>query len=245
MSHVAVDHQIQRLRLEERHGQGLDDAARESGEARVRRRARPAERQRHLGLALDEIEGREMAADRLCHARRVDLAAERDPGLQHLEVLARQEPAGIGDVDGVARELHAVLRGSDRRGADALARRQHRIRQGALIDALAQRLSESLAQIAEIVRLAPVDVLPHAAREHHARDAFHGVERLGEPQRVNKGGSGTARESGDERIGHPRRHALDVGIAHCGAEAPIEAGVLRQLFAGGIEAGEPKTGDRP
>src|SRR5205085_8973002 len=61
---VAVEDEHQRLRLLDGARQRVEDAARERGKARIRRRPLPLERERHVGLALDEVERLEVLVDR-------------------------------------------------------------------------------------------------------------------------------------------------------------------------------------
>src|SRR5262249_34955016 len=84
-------------------------------------------------------------------------------GLEHLKVAPGKQRPGVGDVDRVARELHAVLGGSQRRGADALARRQQRPGQGARVEPAPERRPQEAAEVAEVSRLAAIDVLAHTA----------------------------------------------------------------------------------
>ena len=91
--------------------------------------------------------------------------------LQHLQIAARQQRAGIGDGAGVAGKLHAVFRGAERGGADAFAGRQQRPGQGAGVEALAHRVAEPAAHVAEVAVLAAVDVFADAAGKHDAVDA--------------------------------------------------------------------------
>src|SRR3954469_14789540 len=60
---VAVEHEIDRLLALDGGGETVADAVGERGNALVGRRAEPAQRQRYLALAFDQIEGGEMRAD--------------------------------------------------------------------------------------------------------------------------------------------------------------------------------------
>ena len=177
-----------------------------------------------------------MTADRLRYASRVDRAGQVHVGLQHLQVLARQQHAGVGDVDRVTGELHAVFGSADGRGADAFPRGQQRVRQLARVHAPAHRGAQAPAEVTEIARLAAVDILGHAAREHHAREPFEGLERLGEPKRRHLCLRWILRERREERIGHPVRDTPDLIVGHGSADRPFDAGIPRELLAGGIQA---------
>ena len=238
MRDVAVEHEEDGLRIEQRHGERLDDAARERGKAPVGGRALPAERERHFRLALLQVECLEVAADRLRHARRVDIAGQRNVGLQDLQVLARQERGGIRDVDRVAGELHAVFGRADGGRADALARGQQHIGKLSGIDALPHREPEALAEVAEVARLAAIDVFGDAPREHHARDSLDGLERIGEPQRVDRLRRADLRKRRDEAVGHPGRNAIHLALGRASADAPVDSRIRRQLPSRGIEASE-------
>src|SRR5947199_391263 len=100
----------------------------------------------------------------------VDRALEGHRGLEHLEILSRQQLARLRDVYRVSGQLHAVLRSAERCRADALPRRQQPPGQAPFVDTPAQRSPEPPAQIAEIALFTAVDVLADAAREH---DAFY------------------------------------------------------------------------
>src|SRR5882672_5055274 len=190
LSDVAVDHNVYRRALREGVLQPARYPGRERGDALVRRRALPAQRERGLGLALDQVESREVGADGASERVGVDALAAGVVRLQHLQVAPRQKRARVGDVDGVAGELHAVLGRAERGGADALARRQQRPGQGTRVELVAQRQPEQPAHIAEVAGLAAVDILTHTAREHHAVDAAQIGKRLGEEQRADGLGHG-------------------------------------------------------
>src|SRR5262249_29205169 len=124
-------------------------------------------------------------------------------GLEDLQVLARQQVRRAGDVDRVPGKLDAVFGSANRRRANALTRWKQRMREATRVDALAQRHSETPAQVEEIALLASVHVLADAAGEHHAGDALDGIERIREPQGLDLLRRGTLRERRDDRIGHP------------------------------------------
>ena len=111
-----------------------------------------------------------MAADRVGERLRVDDLLALKRRLDDLQIAPRQQPARIGDVAGVAAELHAVGRSAQRGGADAFAGRQQRPGQRAGIDAPAYGVAEPASHVAEIARLAPIDEFADAAGEHHAVD---------------------------------------------------------------------------
>ena len=110
-----------------------------------------------------------MGADRLRERVGIDGFGERERRLQHLKIAARQQRAGIGDVARVAGELDAVFGGAERGRADAFAGGQQRPGQRALIEALADRAAETASHVAEIARLAAVDVFGDAARGDRRR----------------------------------------------------------------------------
>src|SRR4029077_20422461 len=112
--------------------------------------ALPAQRQRHLALAFDQVEGGEMRADCLSEPLRVDHLLALISRLQHLQIAPRQELAGFGDVAGIAAELHAVFGGAERGGADALAGWQQRPRQRAGIEAAPYGAAEAAPHVAEV-----------------------------------------------------------------------------------------------
>ena len=58
------------------------------------------------------------------------------------------------------------------------------------IDAPADRAAQAPPEVAEVALLAAVDVFGDAAREHHAGDALDGLERIGEPERIDGRGRG-------------------------------------------------------
>jgi len=111
-----------------------------------------------------------VAADRRGELVGVDRALEAHRGLEHLEILSRQQLARLRDVYRVSGQLHAVLRSAERGRADALARRQQPPGQAPFVETPAQRSPEPPAQVAEIALFAAVNVLTDAAREH---DAFY------------------------------------------------------------------------
>ena len=146
------------------------------GQARIGGGALPAEGERDLAGALGQIEGFEMLSDCMGERIRVDVVGAGEIRLQDLEVALRQERLRVGDVDGVAAELDGIFRRAEGGGADAFAGREQRPGQGAAVELLAQRFSEQAAEVAEIARLAAVDELGDAAREHHAAEVTAGVE---------------------------------------------------------------------
>ena len=158
----------------------MADAFGERRDALVRRRTLPAQRKRDLALALDQVEGGEVGADRLGKRSRVNLLFADEGRLQHLEIAPRQELARLGNIAGIAGELHAVLRGTERSSADTFAGRQERPRQRAGIDADADRASEPAAHVAEVAGLAAVDIFADAAGEHDAVDPAEIEDRIGE-----------------------------------------------------------------
>src|SRR3954466_16033262 len=121
---VAVEHEIDRLLALDGGGETAADAVGEGGNALVGRRAEPAQRQRHLALAFDQIEGGEMRADGRGELVRLDHLLAHVRGLQHLQIAARKQHARFRDIAGVAAELYAVFGRPERGGADALTGRQ-------------------------------------------------------------------------------------------------------------------------
>src|SRR5262249_45369710 len=69
---VVVEHNVERLPAFDGGGEAVADALGEGQNALVGRRTLPAQRERHLALAFDEIEGGEMRADRLGELVRID-----------------------------------------------------------------------------------------------------------------------------------------------------------------------------
>src|SRR6476660_9253162 len=61
---IAVEHEIDRLLALDGGGETVTDALGKSESALVRRRAQPAQGQRHFTLAFDQVEGGEVRADR-------------------------------------------------------------------------------------------------------------------------------------------------------------------------------------
>jgi hypothetical protein len=86
--------------------------------------------------------------------------------LDHLQVLARQELSGTGEIDRVAGELNAVLRRAQRRGPDALAGRQQLQRQLPGVEPVAHLAAEPSSKVAEVALFTAVHVFAHAAGEH-------------------------------------------------------------------------------
>ena len=121
---TSVEHDVERLFPGNGLRQAPRDPLREGKDALVGRRAEPAQRQRHLGLAFGQIEGGEMAADGGRKLFGIDDLVANIGRLHHLEIAPRQQRAGIGDGAGVSGKLNAVFRGAERGGADALAGRQ-------------------------------------------------------------------------------------------------------------------------
>src|SRR5947207_8652032 len=124
---VAVQHDVERLAPRDALGKAAADTLSETGEALVGGRALPAEGERDLALLLD-VEGDDVAADRLRDLLRIDGLLADVRRLQDLQIAARQQHAGRRDVTRVAAELHAVFGRAQRGGADAFVRRQQRPR---------------------------------------------------------------------------------------------------------------------
>ena len=201
-------------------------------------RTAPAEREREFRVAFDDIEAAKVVPNGGCDRRGIDHVVQRHGRLDDPQIPARQEHPWTRDVDRVSRQLHAVLRGADRRGADALARREQRKRETPCHQTLANRTSEAAAQVTEIAFFAPVNVLAHAAREHHALDTRCRAERVGQPQSLDLRWCRVLREHSHERVGHPRRDALDVVLAYLLAEVPAATRKGGKTPAGRVEACE-------
>lgn len=75
LRHVAVEHEVERLSALDRGCKPASDALRERRNAFVGRRPLPTQSQRHLALALDQIEGGEVRTDRLRQFMRLDRLA--------------------------------------------------------------------------------------------------------------------------------------------------------------------------
>src|SRR6516165_2582834 len=90
LRNVAVEHDVERLPTLDRGGEAMADALGESQNALVGWRAPPAQRERHLALALDEIEGGEMRADRLGELIRIDTLLADIGRLENLQIASRQ-----------------------------------------------------------------------------------------------------------------------------------------------------------
>ncbi len=162
-----------------------------------------------------------------------------DRGLENLQVLARQELPRAREVDGVSRQLHAVLRGAKRGGPDALARRQERKREPPRGEALADRVPEAAAEIAEIAFLASVDVF--ATPPENIAPAMPPTTPNGSVSHnpSTSGGAGSSRERRQERVGHPRRHAAEILLAHPVPKVPVATRERGEPLARRIEAREP------
>ena len=145
----------------------------EGRDARVGRRAR-ASATRAPPRASPSIRSKAVKCARIACASavRVDRLAAHVGRLQHLQVAARQQRRRVGDVAGVAGELHAVFGRAERGRADAFAGRQQRPRQraarrcGARIACPSRRPMSPKSRV-----LAAIDVFADAAREHDAVDA--------------------------------------------------------------------------
>src|SRR5712691_789771 len=175
---VAVQHDVERLAPRDALGKAAADTLGETGEALVGGRALPAEGERDLALLLD-VEGDDVAADRLRDLLRIDGLLADVRRLQDLQIAARQQRAGRRDVARVAAELHAVFGRAERGGADAFVRGQQRPGKRPGVDAGADGTAEAAAEVAEIPALAAVDVFADAAREHDAVDAAEIEDRIG------------------------------------------------------------------
>src|SRR5512141_552695 len=90
--------------------------------------------------------------------------------LQHLQVAPRQELARLRHEHRVARKLHAVLGSAESRGADALAGGQQPPGQAPRLQSLLKGETQTAPEVAEVARLALVEVFADAAGEHHAVD---------------------------------------------------------------------------
>src|SRR5438445_1935938 len=105
---VAIENDVEGFPPFDRTGKAKRDRARECRHALERRRPAPAKRQRDLGIALDDVERLEVAGDGGGESFGLELALEANWGLEHLEILSRQQLARLRDVHRVAGELDAV-----------------------------------------------------------------------------------------------------------------------------------------
>src|SRR5262249_25318491 len=121
LRHVAVEHEVERLLAFDGGGKAVANALREREDPYIVGRLLPAQRKRHFALALDQIEGGEVRADRFGELVGVDRFLAEVRRLQNLEITPRQKLARFRDVAGISTELHAVFGGAERGGADALA----------------------------------------------------------------------------------------------------------------------------
>jgi hypothetical protein len=92
------------------------------------------------------------------------------------------------------------------------------------------------AEVAEVARLALIDIFADAAGKHHAVDATEFGNRIGEVKMRDIVRQRPRRDRSDECIGHAVGDVLQVG-GHDGiAAAPGKAGTLGVMLAGRVEA---------
>ena len=121
-----------------------------------------------------------MGGDRLGEPSGIDLFAEFERRLHHLQVAPWQQHARVGNIAGVAGELDAVFGGAERRGANAFVRRQQRPRESPGRDPLADGGTKPAAHVVKILLLAIIDIFADAAGEHHAGHIAEIDDRVGE-----------------------------------------------------------------
>ena len=165
-----------------------------------------------------------------CRNRPVSSRTDRRP--DHLQVLARQQRAGARNVDRVARQLHAVLRRAERRGADALTCRQQRERKAPRVEPLANRASEAAAKVAEV----RVPRARRRIRPRHPRTSRPGCRRsrpaarsaTSSPRPRTRDLSVSAATSASAIHAVTR---VQLGLGHHLAETPVAPGQRRQPLA--------------
>ena len=150
--------------------------------------AAPRERERDRAFAFLEVgAGKRRAhgeADRLGS----DLALQTEVACQHRQILQRQ-PAGIGDQDGIAADLHRELRRADDGRADTLARVPDRRQVAPMRQHMAQLLRQIKPEIPEAARFPLVEIFGDAAGKGDGVDASVGKLRrpaLGDEQRAGE-----------------------------------------------------------
>ena len=180
----------------------------------------------------------ERTLQRLRHLGRVNGATQNQWQGYNLQVLARQKYTRFGYEGRVAAELHAVFGGTEHGGAQALAGRQQRPGQHTLVKPGADRFSEQLSQIAEVARLAAIDVLADAAREHDAAKFFQRRQRVGQQQVVQVDFRKLLLQDAQQRVGHGLGHMRQVVPAHNAAELPVKAGAQRMASPGRVKTGD-------
>src|SRR5262245_43666864 len=119
LGNIAIEHDVDRLASLDGVGKSVPDAFREGRNALIRGRPLPAQSERHLTLAFDQIEGGEVRLDCLGKRGRIDDVLALVGRLQHLQIPPRQQLTWLRDVARIARELHAVFRSPQRSGTDA------------------------------------------------------------------------------------------------------------------------------
>src|SRR5262249_38054284 len=147
----------------------------------------PAQSECDFALALDEIESREMGADRVREPVCIDHLVTDTGGLQNLQVPSRQKLARFGDVAGVAAELHAIFGGPEGGSTDAFPGRRERQWQRPEIDPCPNGAAEPAAHIAEVALLATIDVLADPAGKHQPVDAIEVTDRVSQVEVLDRG----------------------------------------------------------
>src|SRR5260370_21528681 len=112
-----------------------------------------------------------MGADLFGEPVRIDDLVADIGGLQNLQIPSRQKLSGLGDVAGIAAELHAVFRSPKSGGADAFARRAQRPWPRTRIDTRSNGAAQPASHVAEVALLAALDVLAHPAGKHQPAPA--------------------------------------------------------------------------
>ena len=126
------------------------------------------------------------------------------------------------------RRRRARSRGCIRRRR-AAARGEHRDRCGRGSPA------EPAPHVAEVARLAAVDVFADAAGEHHAVDASQACDRIGEIEMRDVVRQRARRQRRDQRVGHRARDLVHLGAGGAAAALPVEAGAPGVMAPGRIE----------
>ena len=234
MRDVSVDHDVEGHALRKGVRQSVPDTQRESGDSLIGRNSFPAQGERRLAFALDEIESLEVFADRIRKLLGIDVLLADVGRLQHLQVFPGQERPRTRDVDRVAAQLDAVLGGSEGRGADALAGRQQRPGQGAGVHLSSQCAAQQEPQVSEFARLPLIDVFSHTAGKHHSVDPFHLRKRLSQEQALHFGREGALRDRGEYGLGHPLRDSFHGRGVDDIAAAPMKSGLGGKTAPGRI-----------
>src|SRR5262249_49225489 len=155
--------------------------------------------------------------------------------LQHLEIPAWQQDARVGDIDGVARELHAVLRCAQRGRAYALAGWEEWPGQGGAVGLAAQREGEEASHVAEIARLPLIQVFGDAPRKHDAGYALQIRKGIGQVQTFQNRGQRPGSDAAEQGVRHAVRDTRYCFRRRDIAAAPTVTGLRRKVASGGVE----------